>query len=90
MSEIPEEYLEKARAAYLGTCAIGGTDRDFIEAIARAIMEAVQAERERCAAWHDQRAFKFRQFLQLGLFLAETLAIEHEESATAIRAGGKS
>lgn len=50
---ITPEAWEKARGAYLTICAIGGTDSDFVEAIARALMEAeargTEREREACA-----------------------------------------
>jgi hypothetical protein len=45
MTTIPDDIMRAARGAYLTPCAIGGTDADFVQSIARAIL----AERERAA-----------------------------------------
>lgn len=90
MSDIPEQIMQRAREIIKDIDEfVVRTDlgMEMIAAdIARAIMEAEERgaarEREECAQWHDTRAAELRG---LGLFHAESLAVEHEKSAAEFR-----
>ena len=52
MSDIPEAYLEKARLVI----SSAHPQENLAHVIARALMEAVEAERERCARIVERRS----------------------------------
>lgn len=102
MSEIPEEYLAKARLVI----SSAHPQENLAHVIARALMEAVEAERERCAKIAEDRCEKNEEYLRnapsllfrSGPHIAaerrrrDTMA-KHAQAyrsiATAIRAGGE-
>lgn len=90
MSEIPEAYLEKARLVV----SSARPQENLAHVIARALMVAVEAERERCAAAVEKRAVELGRQECCGFGLgsppeccADPLyMISNVEAATTIRA----